>query len=45
MWLIIGSEEARIWRSVAGGVHLGRFDPVDLEIVAPEPLASPFAAP
>jgi desampylase len=45
LWLIIGSGEARAWRSNAGGSHLGCFDPVDLEIVAPERLASPTAAP
>lgn len=45
LWLIVGSNEARAWRSIAGGVHLGRFGPVELEIVAPERLASPTAAP
>lgn len=45
LWLIIGSGQARAWRSAPGGAHLGQFDPVELEILAPEPLASPFAAP
>ena len=45
LWLIIGSGEARAWRSTAGGAHLGHFEPVYLEILAPEPLASRFAAP
>lgn len=45
LWLIIASGEARAWRSVPGGAHLDTFDPVELEIVASEPLASPFTAP
>jgi desampylase len=45
LWLIIGSGEACAWRSGSGGVHLGWFDPVELEILASEPLASPFTAP
>lgn len=45
LWLIVGSGEAHLWRSVTGGAHLGRFDPVELEIVETQRLASPAAAP
>ena len=33
IWLIVGQQEARLWRAVRGGAVAGRFDPVILAII------------
>ena len=33
LWLIIAGKAVTAWRAVAGGTHLGAFDPVDLSAV------------
>lgn len=37
LWLIIGKEGPRLWQSVAGGVHLGRFNPLNLKVTLSSP--------
>lgn len=32
LWLIVGGDGWTLWRAVAGGAHLGRFEPVDAAI-------------
>lgn len=32
LWLVLTSREARLWRAVADGAHLGRFAPVRLDV-------------
>ena len=33
LWLIVAVQDAALWRAVAGGSHLGRFDRVALTII------------
>jgi desampylase len=33
LWLIIGRDGPRLWRSVANGSHLGAFEPMPLSII------------
>lgn len=32
LWLIVAGNDFALWRSVAHGAHLGRFDPVDVHL-------------
>jgi proteasome lid subunit RPN8/RPN11 len=46
LWLIIGTDEARLWRAVAEGQVQGRFDPVAcLPLSCTVPAAVPQGAP
>lgn len=33
LWLLLTASEARLWRAVANGPHLGRFEPVALDVL------------
>lgn len=32
LWMIVGNDGWRVWRSVADGEHLGRFDPMEMQV-------------
>lgn len=40
LWLIVGRGDVALWRSVAGGAVLGRFEAVRIEAGPPEPASA-----